>query len=179
MDISPSPELASPPIFLPQPCAYGTPGLSLTLSFGAQHNSRTLVVSLVPNAATSDTFAFVITLAGTGLTFSASRMLNFVSPSGITGSADYNVSSLVLNVAINPSRSFAQNEPIIFAFGDLESVHSMAKHDIQSAAFSSIGTCLLQSNAGFCPTFSIFTRNLTQRVLKRCPGLAIDNNGIC
>jgi hypothetical protein len=138
-----------------------------------------LVVSLVPYASTSDTFAFVITLAGTGLTFSANRMLTFVSPSGITGSADLNVSSLVLNVAINPSRSFALHEPILFAFGDLESVHSMAKHDIQSAAFSSIGTCLLQSITGVCPTFSLFARNFTKRGLKRCPGLAIDNNGIC
>jgi hypothetical protein len=133
----------------------------------------------VPDVAALEIFAFIITLAGTGLTFSANRKLTFVSPPDIAGSSYLNTSSLVLNVAIIPSRSFPQHQPIIFAFGDLDSVQSTAKSDIRSAAYSSNGTCLLQSHTGFSPTFSLFTRNLTKRALLQCRGSDISDKGFC
>jgi hypothetical protein len=179
VDNSPGPELISPPPFEPQYCARGTPGLSLNFSFGMYLNSKSLIVSLVPIVAVSDTLVFIITLAGAGLTFSTNKKLTFVSPPEIAGSAYLNLSSLVLNVAMNPSWNFSQHQPIIFAFGDLESVQSMAKYDVQSAAFSSNGTCLLQSSTGFSPQFSLFPENLTKRGILQCRSAHIDDNGFC
>ena len=177
VDNSPGPEPS--PLPEPQYCAPGTPGLLLTLAYGLYGNSRALIVNMIPVAAVSDTRFFIVTLAGTGLTFSSNRNLAFVHPFGIVGSAYLNISSQVMNVAVNPSRNFPQNEPITFAFGDLESVQSMAKFDVQSAAFSSNGTCLLQSNSGFSPTFALFTSNLPKRSTLQCRSANIDDQGFC
>ena len=117
-----APGMSPPPPFEPQSCAPGTPGFSLALSFGIYHNSRAVVVRLMPSSAISGTRFFVITLAGTGLSFSSNRDVTFISPFGVTGSAYLNVSSAAMIVAIASSWNFPQNEPIIFAFGDLDSV---------------------------------------------------------
>ena len=122
MDNSPAPGLTPPPRFEPQLCAPGTPGFSLALSFGIYHNSRAVVVRLMPSSAISGTRFFVITLAGTGLSFSSNRDVTFISPLGIAGNAYLNASSVAIIVTIASSWNFPRNEPIIFAFGDLESV---------------------------------------------------------
>jgi len=43
---------------------------------------------MVPVAAVSDTRFFIVTLAGTGLTFSSNRNLAFVHPFGIVGNVN-------------------------------------------------------------------------------------------
>jgi hypothetical protein len=128
VDNSPAPAPTPHPPFEPQLCAPGTPGFSLALSFGIHHNSRALVVRLTPYVALFDTRFFVITLAGIGLSFSSNRDVTFISPFGVTGSAYLNVSSVAMIVAIASSWNFPQNEPIIFAFGDLESVRRQSQY---------------------------------------------------
>jgi hypothetical protein len=162
-----------------QICSPGTPELLLTLSFGGHHNSRALVISLVPGASAIDTRFFVITLAGLGFSFSSNRNVTFVSSPAIEGSAYLNTSSLVMNVSMHSSWNFPQNEPIIFAFGDLESAWVTEKHSIQSAVFSSNGTCLLQSNLGFSPSVTLFPTNLPKRYMLQCESALIDNKGFC
>jgi hypothetical protein len=128
VDNSPTPAPMLFPPFEPQSCAPGTPGLSLSLSFGTYHNSRALVVRLTPHIAAYDARFFVITLAGIGLSFSSNRDSTFISPIGVTSSAHLNISSVAMIVSIASSRNFPQNEPIIFAFGDLESVGRHPEH---------------------------------------------------
>jgi hypothetical protein len=122
VDRSPAPSITPPPPFEPQLCTAGTPGFSLDLSVGRHHDSRAFVVTLTPHVAIFDTRFFVITIPGTGFSISTNRDLNFISPLSIVGSAYLNISTAAMIVAIASSWNFPRNEPIIFAFGDLESV---------------------------------------------------------
>lgn len=171
LDLSPGPQV--------QICTPGTPELSLTLSFGVYHNSRPLVISLAPRVSAIDIRFFIITLAGLGFIFSSNRNVNFVSPTAVEGTAHLNTSSLVMNVSIHSSWNFPQNVPITFAFGDLESARVTEKHGIQSAAFSSNGTCLLQSNLGFSPAVTLFSTNLPKRYMLHCDGALVTIDGFC
>ena len=120
--VSAPPGISPPPPFEPQSCAPGTPGFFLDLSVGRYHNSRAFVVRLTPHVAIFDTRFFVITIAGNGFSISSNRDVTFISPLGIAGSAYLNISSVAMVVAIASSWNFPRNEPIIFAFGDLDSV---------------------------------------------------------
>jgi hypothetical protein len=165
--------------FEPAYCRPDTPGLSLSLSFGQSRKERALVVSIIPSIPIFDARVVIITLAGTGLTFSSNRNLNFISPTGISGSAYLNISALVIKVSITPSWNFPQHQPIVFEYGNLESVQSMVQYDLQSAMFSTNGTCLLQSYSGFCPSFTLFPPNLPMRYMLQCPSYEIDHQGFC
>ena len=56
----------------------------------------------------------------------------------------------------------------------------MAKNDVRSAAFSTDGNCLLQSDSGFSPEFVLFPPNLPKRYMLQCRGVGMDNNeGFC
>jgi hypothetical protein len=182
VDTSPDSQLVVPfdlLAFEPGYCAPATPGLDLTLSFRPYRHERVLVVSLVPSTPVFDARVVIITLAGAGLTFSSNRNLNFISPIGIAGSAFLNISTLVIRVSITPSWNFPQYQPIVFEFGNLESAQSMVQYDLQSAMFSTNGTCLLQSNSGLCPSFTLFPPNLPMRYMLQCPSSEIDHKGFC
>jgi hypothetical protein len=127
VDNSPDPGLTPSLHFEPKLCAPGTPGLSLALSLGIHHNSRAFVVNITPNTAIFDARFFVITLAGIGFSFSANRDVTFISPPGISGSAYLNISSVIMIVTMASSWNFPRNEPITFAFGNLESVRRLHK----------------------------------------------------
>jgi hypothetical protein len=162
-----------------QDCATSSPGLSLALSFQIYRNSRALLVTLTSRTLAIDTRFFVITLAGLAFSFSSSRNISFIFPTAIEGTAHLNMSSLVMTVEIYSSWNFTQHEPIIFAFGDLEFAQVTAQNSIQSAVFSSDGTCLLQSNLGFSPTFTLFPAHLPKRYMLHCRSADIYKAGFC
>lgn len=162
-----------------QSCATTSPELSLALSYHLDHNSRAVVATFTSRTLAINTRFFVITLAGLAFSFSSNRNITFISPSTIAATAYLNMTSLVMTVEIYSSWNFTQHEPIIFAFGDLEFAQVTAQNTIQSAVFSSDGTCLLQSNLGFSPTFTLFPAHLPKRYMRQCRSADIDKTGFC
>jgi hypothetical protein len=55
----------------------------------------------------------------------------------------------------------------------------MARNDVRAAAFSSNGTCLLQSESGFSPDLVLFRSNLPKSYMLKCRAVDIDDEGIC
>ena len=55
----------------------------------------------------------------------------------------------------------------------------MARNDLRAAAFSTNGTCLLQSDSGFSPDLVLFRSNLPESYMLKCRGADIDEKGFC